>query len=70
MDFRPITNDHQPIIHTTSQMGYKVYSKSFIYGPSQKGEGRSSPEHMGNGRAVNGERTRRKRRGGEGNTCN
>ena len=50
-------------------MGYKVYSKRFIYGPSQKEEGIRPPEHMGNGGAVNGERSRRKRRGGEENTC-
>ena len=52
-----------------NKLGYKVSSKRFIYGPSQKGELTSPQVHMVNGGAVNGERTRRKRRGGEESAC-
>ena len=53
----------------SEELGYKEESKRFIQGPSQKEKGTRSPEYIWSRGAVNGERTRRKRRGGKESTC-
>ena len=65
MDFRHRANDHPPIIQPPEKLGYKDDSKGFIQGPSEKGKGTRSPEHIGSVGVVSGDGAKRKRMGGE-----